>query len=242
MMMKHLIAILSFLLLLPVFAAAQEHPALTAQPNTVYVSADGKFEAAPDTAQIQFNIAAQEDKAKAAYEHASRDADQFRQILRSNGIDPKTAEIGFYSVQPVYDWKNPKRKLIAYRVSANVSLKLRDFSKIAPILQQLADGNVGENQAMNYTLENMDSAKEKAVQDAYRHARMNADAVASAGRRTLGEMVYASVDTFEQARPAPILARANMRMMGAQAEAPTEEFTPQNVAVTAHVNALFNLK
>jgi len=36
------------------FAAAaafsQEHPAVTAQANTVYVGADGKFEAAPDTA------------------------------------------------------------------------------------------------------------------------------------------------------------------------------------------------
>lgn len=224
------------------FSPAQEHPALSAQPNTVYVGADGKYEAAPDTAQIQFNISPQEDTAKAAYEHASRDADQFRHILRSNGIDPKSAEFGFYSVQPVYDWKNPKRKLVAYRVTSNVSLKVRDFSKIAPILQQLADSNIGENQSMNYTLENIDSAKVKAVEDAYRHARMNAEAVARAGGRTLGEISYASVDTFEPARPFP-LQRANIAMMKAQAEpAPTEEFTPQNVIVTAHVNALFNLK
>jgi hypothetical protein len=33
-------------------------------------------------------------------------------------------------------------------------------------------------------------------------------------------------------------------MLGKQnlAPSPTEEFTPQNVTVTAHVNALFNLK
>lgn len=95
---------------------------------------------------------------------------------------------------------------------------------------------------MNYTLENIDSAKVKAVEDAYRHARMNAEAVAHAGGRILGEISYASVDTFEQARPFP-LQRVNIAMMKAQAEpAPTEEFTPQNVIVTAHVNALFNLK
>ncbi len=223
--------------------AAQEHPALTAQPNTVYVSADGKFEVPPDTALLQFNISAQEDTAKAAYEHASHDAEQFRQILRNNGVDPKTAEIGFYSVQPVYDWKNPKRKLIAYRVATNVSLKLKDFSKIAPILQQLADNNIGENQNMTYTLENIDSAKVKAVEDAYRHARMNADGIARAGARQLGEIFYASVDTYEQIRPMPLVTRAPLAMMRAQAEpTPTEEFTPQNVTVTAHVNAMFNLK
>jgi uncharacterized protein len=242
--MKILLVGISTLFLTGMFCAAQEHPAITAQPNTVYVSADGKFEAPPDTAQLQFNISAQEDTAKAAYEHAARDTEQFRQVLRANGLDPKVAEIGFYSVQPVYDWKNPKRKLIAYRVATNVSLKLKDFSKIAPILQQLADNNIGENQSMNYTLENIDSAKVKAVEDAYRRAHMNADAVARAGGRVLGDISYASVDTYEQVRPMPLVSRAPLAMMRAQAEpaAPTEEFTPQNVTVTAHVNALFNLK
>lgn len=231
------------LLLAGALCSAQEHPAVTAQPNTVYVSADGKYETAPDTAQLQFNISAQENTAQAAYERASRESEQFRQVLRANGIDPKTAEIGFYSVQPVYDWKNPQHKLIAYRVGASVSLKLKDFSKIAPILQQLADNNVGENQSLSYTLETMDSAKVKAVEDAYRHARMNADAVARAGGRVLGEISYASVDTYEQVRPMPMATRMPLSMMRTQAEpAPTEEFTPQNVTVTAHVNALFNMK
>jgi hypothetical protein len=33
-----------------------------------------------------------------------------------------------------------------------------------------------------------------------------------------------------------------MGAMAQAAPAPTEEFTPQGVTVTAHVNALFNLK
>ena len=47
-------------------------------------------------------------------------------------------------------------------------------------------------------------AKVKAVADAYKHARMSADAVARAGSRTLGDMMYASVDTFENVRPMPM--------------------------------------
>jgi hypothetical protein len=37
------------------------------------------------------------------------------------------------------------------------------------------------------------------------------------------------------------MARA-MSSLSAAAPAPNEEFTPQTVTVTAHVNALFNLK
>ncbi|HEV2716728.1 MAG TPA: SIMPL domain-containing protein, partial [Terriglobales bacterium] len=217
--------------------------AVTAQPNTVFVGADGRFEANPDTALVQFNISAQEETSRAAYERASKASEQVRQILRGNGIEPKTAEIGYFSIQPVYDYKTPKRKLVAYRVNANVSLKLKDFSKIAPIVQQLSESDVTENQSINYTLEDMEAAKTRAVEDAYRRARESAAALARAGGRTLGELSYASVDTFENIRVvSPLQARAMPMRMEAAAPAPTEEFTPQSVVVTAHVNAMFTLR
>ena len=232
---------LAALCILTTASLAQEHPTITALPNSVYVGADGKFESAPDTAVIQLNISVQENKSQAAYDHASKQVEQVRQALRDNGIEPKAAIIGFLSVQPVYAW-TPKQKVIGYRVTTNVTLKLKDFSKIGPITQQLADANVSETQTLNYTLETIDEAKNKAVEDAYRRARNSADAIARASGRTVGELSYASVDTFEPQRifaPRPMAARANMAQA---APAPTEEFTPQTVTVTAHVNALFNLK
>src|SRR5258706_1106966 len=229
------------LFILTITSFAQEHPAVTALPTSGYVGADGKFESAPDTAVIQFNISVQENTSQAAYEHASKEAEQVRQVLRANGLEPKAAKVGFLSVQPVYDWKNPKQKVIGYRVTTDVSLKLKDFSKIGPITQQLADANVSETQTLNYTLETIDEAKNKAVEDAYRRARSSADAIARASGRTVGELSYASVDVFEN----PSLVAPRARAMTAMAPAPpgpTEEFTPQTVTVTAHVNALFNLK
>ena len=234
--------ILSAMLIFSIAALAQEHPAVSAQPNTVYVGADGKFEAAPDTAQIQMNVSVQDDTPQAAYQRASKNVDQVRQVLRANSLDPKLATQGFFSVQPVYDYK-PKQHVVGYRVSADVTLKLKDFSKVGPITQQLADANVSETQTLNYILENLDEAKSHAVEDAYRRARNSAETLARASGRTLGELSYASVDTFENPHP---VVRGMMRAMAAAPNvatpAPTEDFTPQNVTVTAHVNALFNLK
>jgi uncharacterized protein len=229
------------LMALTAMASAQDHPSVTALPNSVYVGADGKFEAAPDTAVLQFNISAQEDSSQAAYQHASNDVEQVRQVLRANGIEPKTGNIGSLAVQPMFDWKNPKHKVVGYRVSTEVTLKLKDFSKVGPITQQLADANVSEQQTLNYTLENIDAAKDKAVEDAYSRARNSAETIARASGRTLGELSYASVDTFENQRmPVPRMARVNA--MASAPPVPTEEFTPQTVTVTAHVNALFILK
>jgi uncharacterized protein YggE len=242
--MKSALCILPLLFLASTIGLAQEHPAVTAQSNTVYVGADGKFEAAPDTAVLQFNISVQDDTSQAAYQRASKQVDQVRQVLHANGVDPKAANLGFLSVQPVYDWKNPLRKVIAYRVTTDVTLRLKDFTKIGPITQQLAEANVSETQSLNYALDNLDEAKNKAVEDAYRRARNSADTLARASGRTLGDLSYASVDTFENARViVPRFARAMTAMANAApAPAPTEEFTPQTITVTAHVNALFNLK
>jgi hypothetical protein len=241
--MKISLGLFMAFLLAGTLASAQDRPTITAQPNSVFVGADGRFEANTDTALVQFNISAQEDSSRGAYDRASKSAEQIRQILRSNGIEPKSAEIGFFSIQPVYDYKNPKRKLVGYRVNANVSLKLKDFSKIAPIVQQLADTDVTENQSINYTLEDMDAAKTRAVEDAYRRAHESANAVARAGGRTLGDLSYASVDTFENMRIiSPMAPRAMAMKAEAGTPAPTEEFSPQTIVVTAHVNAMFSLR
>src|SRR5271157_355263 len=101
-------------------------------PNTVWVGADGKYEAEPDTAVMQFSISAQEDNLQAANARASKAAEQVRQLLRTNGLDPKQAQVGMFSVQPVYDYKNPKRKLVGYRVDTSITIKVKDFAKIGP--------------------------------------------------------------------------------------------------------------
>ncbi|MFZ0799943.1 MAG: SIMPL domain-containing protein [Terriglobales bacterium] len=240
--MKTFMVIVCAVLVLSALSAAQS-PMLNPMPDTIFVGADGKFETAPDTALIQFNISAQAESAKEAYDQAAKQAEATRQVLRANSIDPKSAEIGFFSVNPQYDWKNPTHKVIGYQVRASVSLKLKDFSKIGPVTQQLAEASVGESQSLSYTLDSTDEAKSKAVADAYRRARASAQSLANASGRTLGELSYASVDTFENIRiVAPMSRRAMPAAMAAQGPTPTEEFSPQNVTVTTHVNAMFVLK
>jgi uncharacterized protein YggE len=228
---------------LTVLGMAQEHPAPIAMANSVAVGADGKYESAPDTALFQFNISAQEATSQAAYDRASRATQQVRDLLKTNQIDPKDAEIGSFSLDPVYDYRNAKRKLVGYRVNTSVSLKLKDFKKIGPIVQQLSDLDVTENQNLSYTLQEMEAAKAKAVEDAYRKAHEEAATLARAAGRTLGELSYASLDVLQPIRPVPVMGGVAAFARAAEsAPAPTAEFTPQKITVSAHVNAVFLLK
>jgi hypothetical protein len=210
--------------------------------NTVYVGADGKYEADPDTALLQFNIAAQQPTAKAAYDRAAKSAEQVREILRSNGIEPKAAQLSYYSIEPVQEYVKDKQKLVGYKVSTSVTLKLKDFSKVAPVVQQLSDADITDTNSVTYTLDDTDAAKAKAVQDAYRHARQSAEAVAEAGGRALGPLSSATVDIQENMRIMPMAQPMAKMSAMAPAPPPTQEFSAQTVSVTAHVNATFSLK
>jgi uncharacterized protein YggE len=230
---------LAGLLAISATATAQEQSSKVI-PNAVWVGADGKFESAPDTALVQFGVSAQEEKLQDATQKASQAAEQIRQLLRSNGLDPKDAQISRFATQPVYDYKNPKRKLVGYRVDANISIKLKDFSKIGPIAEGLSTLDVTDT-SISYLLDDMDAAKIKAVEDALRRAHSEANAVAQSSGRTLGDLSYASVDTFEQQPIRPMMAKASAMAMDA-APPPTAEFSAEKITVTAHVNALYNLK
>jgi len=222
------------------FTQVSSSPA-TIQVNTIYAGADGKFESAPDTAVIRMDMASQQDTSRAAYDHVAVAVDHVRQVLKSNGIDVKNAQFSSYQMQPMYDWKNPKRKVIGYRVTTDVTLKLRDFTKVGAITEQLADIEDTQNQSVNYTLEDIEQAKAKASEDALKKARNQANAVAVASGRSLGDLLYASVDV-NQANIVPMVMSMARSATGAATPPPMAEFTPQTVTINAHVNALFALK
>ena len=237
------IAYVCSLLVLGAIASAQNIPTVTAQPNTVYVGADGKYEAAPDTAILRMDIATQQDTARAAYDKVSAAAEQVRKALRDNGVDPKAMQVGFYAVQPLYDWKSPKHRVLGYRVTTNVTLKLRDFTKIGPLTAALANIDDAENQSVSYDLDDVEQAKSKAAEDALKKARTQANAIALTGGRSLGELLFASSEVSQPVILPMALGRQPMMARSTEAApAPTAEFSPQNVTVTAHVSALFALK
>jgi uncharacterized protein len=231
------------LVLLASFTAfAQESRCPAFIPNSISVGADGDFESAPDTAVISCALSAQEKTSQAAFDSASRLTEQMRQALRAVGVDPKTAELSGYSLYPMFDYKNAKQNVIGYRVGTSVTIKLKDFGKIGPVIQALAGLNGITGQNMSYDLEEIDAAKQKAIDHAYARARGYADTLAKASGKQLGALLSAAVDT-QQAMPVMPYARVAMQEVnGALAKAPTEDFQPTKIKVSAHVNALFALQ
>ena len=80
-------------------------------------------------------------------------------------------------------------------------------------------------------LDDMDAAKNKAVKDGMRRAHEMAEVVAQAGGRSLGELSYASVDSYEPQpiRPMPMMMKAEAGVAGGP---PNAEFSAEKITVT----------
>src|SRR5207237_5582493 len=80
-------SILLFAILLSSALLMAQAPTVNAAPNTLFTGADGKFDAPPDTALVQFNISAHADNAKAAYAHDCKQYAQVTATVRADGND-----------------------------------------------------------------------------------------------------------------------------------------------------------
>jgi uncharacterized protein len=210
------------------------------QPNTVQVSAQGKFEAEPDTAVITLTLSDKQPRQEDAYKHVSDAAERLRAVFRQNNIDPKQVRVSSYNIQPEIDWTSGKQKLIGYQVQTTASYKTREFAQANRLLEQLSSLPYANNQNLSYVLDDVDAAKQKAIADGVAKAQSYGSTLAKASQRNLGELLSASVDTQFEPGPRP-MAYAGMAAKEA-APAPTQQLGQETVTVTAQVNAIFRLQ
>jgi len=225
-------------LLAPCLLVAQGAPHPVAVPGTVEVSVQGEFHAEPDTALVQMEITGQGAALQAAYAQAQAQAEQVRSLLRRQGFRPAQAHWSGYQVQPNVDYKTQRVK--DYTVTTSLRLEISDFAKIGPLVDAAGAAGLNALRGVSFELKDMDAAKAAAIADGYRRAEAEAEALAHAAGRQLAGLSRATVDVSTPS-PRPVLyAMASSRMAGAVA--PTAEFTPQQITVTARISAVFRLR
>ena len=235
-------AVAGCLSLLPVETArAQAAPRVVSMmrpADTIDVSVQGRFEAQPDTAVLGIDIRGQNRDLKKAYAQAQQQAEQVRALLRQQGIPADEAQLGSYQVQPNIDWRS--HKLIDYTVVTHVEVDLKDFSKIGPLVDAAGQAGLPAFDRVSFELKDMQKARQQAIADGYRKALAEAQEVAQLAQRRIKKLQYASVDVAE---PGPIFPRPVMmaRAAAGAAPAPTEQFAPQKLTVTAQVRATFEM-
>jgi uncharacterized protein len=179
-------------------------PALaqTVPPPAISVTGEATVSVAPDQAQIDGGVTSDAKTAREASEANNAAMGKVLLALKGAGIEEKDTQTSRLSLQPQYA---PNRTgtspITGYRASNRVTIRLRDVTKVANVIDVLVGAGANDIGGINFTVsqpsKHLDEAREKAVAD----ARRKAEIFAKAAGVTLGEPISISEET---GAPAPM--------------------------------------
>ena len=172
---------------------AQQSPEVKFVADTLIVQADGSYESDPDLAVLAFDVFAQEKELKQAYAKASQSMSSIVNVAEKNGLSKDAIHTGVLTVTPFYEGDR-KRRARAYRVQGQVVLRIADFSKVGPIMDDSVQDGIVDFRSLTYSLSNEEAAKEKAVADAMRRALGRANIALEQSRQKLGPTRYVNLE------------------------------------------------
>lgn len=174
-------------------AGAQQTSGIKFLADTLIIQADGRYEADPDLATLSFDISAQDKDVKTAYDRASQSVQKILALAQKNGIAQSDISCGVLTIRPFYEGDRKKRAR-SFLVQGQLTLKVRDFAKLEPILENSVDDGIADFRSLNYSLSDEEAAKQKAVAEAVQHSWDRANAALKPRGQKAGALRFVNVD------------------------------------------------
>jgi uncharacterized protein YggE len=207
-----------------------------AATNTVTASGTGTTQAAPDTAEMSFGVTAMSPNAKTALDDASKAAEQIAAALKKQGIAAEDIQTRDVSVYPQSVDQDGKQVITGYQASLNVTVKVRDISKLGEVISAANAAGANEISGPTFTIDDPAPARAKAIDEAVADARKSAEAMAAAAGKSVGEVLSMS---SSDAGFVPSAMYSQADVAGAAKSVPIE---PGQLDITANVVVVFELK
>jgi uncharacterized protein YggE len=237
------------LLVLFVLPAAGQTQDVKVIADTIVVQAEGTYAADPDLATVEFDISTQEKELKRAYDNATQSLRRIVELAERNGLKKEEISTGVLTVVPLYEGDR-KRKTRAYVVQGRVVLRVRDFSRIGPILDDSLQDGIADFRSLTYSLADEEAAKQLAVAEAMRRAVGRATVALEQKKQKLGTLRYATLDVRQLVGVArmeamQVMASETALTVGrakAVSSPPFPATRPEKITVAASIQCLFQIQ
>ena len=183
-------------------AAAVPAQAETALPPAISVTGEASVSVPPDLATVDGGVSNDAKTAREAAEANNGAMTKVLAALKAAGIADKDLQTSRLSLLPQYAGSNRPgpNTLTGYRATNRVTVRLRDVSKVASVVDTLVGAGANEIGGINFTVaaasKLLDEAREQAIADARRKAEIYA--------RAAGVTLGAPLSISEEGTPGPV--------------------------------------
>lgn len=188
-----------FLLALAITAWSNVGQSENPYMNTITVEGTGTGTSIPDLAVITFSVTEEATTVAAAQSAATAKTDGALAAVEGLGIEEKDVKTIAYNVYPRYEngpvcysgYCPPMRdpQIVGYEVSQTVEVKVRDTAKAGEVLEALGSLNVQNISGPSFQVDEEDSIRNVAREEAIDEAKAKAKALADQLGVRLGKVV-----------------------------------------------------
>jgi len=209
-------------------------------PRTISVSGQGKAGTPPDMATIRTGVVTQAATAREALTANNRAMEKVMSVLKQRNIAGKDIQTSGFSVYPEYRQTGSrggprKNEITGYRVTNNVSVKVRNLPRLGEILDGLVQAGSNQLSGVSFRLSDPRAITNVARKNAIDDARARAELYAQATGVKVGKVISISEQSIQPPRPM-FQARG---FGGAMAESVPIATGEQQV--TATINVMYEL-
>lgn len=208
--------------------------------RTISVSAEGKIIAASDVAKLSFAVVSEGKDPEAIQVDNARKMNAAIEFVKTQGIDAKDIKTSGYNLSPRYEYDEKKRTtfISGYTLTQTVTIQVRDFEKISPILGALPGIGINQIQGVNFEIDDPEKYLAMAREEAFTRAYAKAAAMAKQNGVRLGRVI-----TFSEGLQGPIYPRYfEAAALKADVGAPAPTIEPGSEEVRVNVTVTYELK
>lgn len=208
--------------------------------RTISVSAEGKIEASPDTANFSFSVISESTSSETISADNINKMNAAIEFIKSKGINEKDIKTTGYNFSPKYEYdeKTKKTSISGYTLTQTVSVKVRDLTKVAEVLGGLPGLGINNISSISFTIDDPEQYLTQARNQAFEKAKTKAFQMASVNGAVLGKII-----NFSEYQSSAYYKGAALGMGGGEtASIPVPQIQPGTQEISVQVNVNYALK
>jgi uncharacterized protein YggE len=213
---------------------------VTQKTDLLTVSGEGKVTVVPDTGIVNLGINLMRPSVKAAQSEVNTIINKISDETQKMGVDKKDIKTSEYSIYPEYDYRTGSGKITGYRVSAAITIKVRDLEKLNSVIDSATANGANTVSGISLTVDD-DKKKDllqEAREEAIKEAKTKAESLAKAAGISLGRIVNVQ-ESGSTSIPVPYMLKEAAAGMGGGLDTNVQ---PGSTDITSNVTLFYETK
>ena len=194
----------------------------TPDPSSVVVTGEGVVKVAPDQAWVRISTESRSKNSKEAQQRNAEVMTAVQQKIAALGIPKDAVKTVGIDLQPEFDYQNGRQTLRGYVARNTIEVRVDDFSKVGDVLDVAVGSGATNVHGLRFDLKNREAVEQQALQRAVASGMAKAQTIAGAAKRAVDRVIRIEEQFVGDGGPRPMMERAVMSRMAADAPTPVE--------------------